>query len=120
MDNKLMTVFTINLNVILVILMRIIKRRMKRTNRRWWMHPINAHRNILGFFYTSFQELKNHPDKFFDYTRMSLEVFNKLLIKIAPSLEKNSRRESLSPEHRLAIEVRFKYLLKMYFNNMLN
>ncbi|KYN10426.1 hypothetical protein ALC57_17443 [Trachymyrmex cornetzi] len=101
MNNKLISLLIINLHVISLILIRITKRKMKvhkkRTNRRWWVHPINVRRN---------QELKDYPDKFFKYTRMSLEVFNKLLIKITSFLEKNSRRESLSPEHRLAITLR--------------
>lgn len=37
---------------------------------------------------------------------MSLEVFNKLLNKVTPLLEKTSNRETISPEHRLIITLR--------------
>lgn len=70
------------------------------------MHPINARRNILDYYCTLFQELESYPDNFFKYTRMSLEVFNKLLNNVTPFLEKISNQEFLSSEHRLIITLR--------------
>lgn len=84
------------------------------------MHSINARCNTLGCYCTLVQELKNHPDKFFNYTRMLLEVFNTLLNKVTPLLEKTSNREAISSESfNHNIKVKMKNLLKIHFINML-
>lgn len=112
MDNQLIPLIAVNVHVMLLALIQIIRKKRRKiyhkrwANRRWWVHPINIRCNTLGYYYTLVQELKNHPDKFFDYTRMSLEVFNKLLNKVTPFLEKTSNQEAISPEHRLIITLR--------------
>ncbi|KAH7699793.1 hypothetical protein AAVH_33097 [Aphelenchoides avenae] len=52
-------------------------------------------------------ELKEDQDRFKQYTRMSVEAFDKLVNIIEYRLEKRSPREALSPEERLVVCLRF-------------
>lgn len=49
-----------------------------KNKRRWWRRPINLHRKDIGYFATTFQELKQDPYMFFRITRMDLNLFNNL------------------------------------------
>ncbi|KAK7879819.1 hypothetical protein WMY93_033508 [Mugilogobius chulae] len=55
------------------------------------------------------KDLKEDPEKFRAYFRLSPELFSQLLIKITPKIEKihTNMREPISPEERLAICLRF-------------
>lgn len=45
------------------------------SNRKLWVHPINAERNQKGVFLNVFLQLKNDPEKCHQYFRMSFEQF---------------------------------------------
>lgn len=99
-----------NLSLQMMGLMLLMKKRRKHkrwVSRRWWVRPVNLQRNVLGHFATLIQELKNDEELFFRYTRMSLEVYNQLLIKVSPFLVKNINRTPLSPEQRLLITLKY-------------
>lgn len=51
------------------------KKSAKWLNRRWWVRPINLKRRDQGDFLHLLQEMKDDPDTFFRYTRMSLPQF---------------------------------------------
>ncbi|KAJ8938701.1 hypothetical protein NQ318_007989 [Aromia moschata] len=53
------------------------------------------------------RKIKNNRQWFFVYTRMTPTLFEHLLQLVGPHLQKHSRRESLTPEQRLAITLRF-------------
>ena len=52
------------------------------------VHPLNKERRVYGEYHHLFKGLKEHPDKFFQYTRMSVETFNYVLNKIEHRLIK--------------------------------
>lgn len=82
------------------------RRRDKRwINRKWWVRPINENRNNQGDFMFLFHELKDDTEMFFQYTRMSVDVFYSLLELVSPSLQKQNWR-ALCPEQRLAVTLR--------------
>lgn len=54
------------------------------------------------------QEMKEDPQKFFQYTRMTIPIFNKLLEILTPLLTKKNHR-ALVPEERLAITLRYAF-----------
>lgn len=103
--------------ILAVLLMLIIssyimkKRRSFRwINREYWVRPINMRRPYQGDFYQLFQELKNDPEMFFRYTRMSVCIFNQLLEMMRSFLTKRNYR-ALIYEQRLAITLRYIYIL---------
>ena len=75
----------------------------KSGSRRWWMLPDKRERSHLGVYTTLFLKYKhtNH-EEFFKMTRLTVEQFEELLNLISPALIKNSARESLDPQFRLA------------------
>ena len=76
--------------------------------RDFWVHPINENRHLKGEFFTLYQELRQYPDKFFRWYRMSMDQFGFLLGKLRPCLQKqnNNYRESICPEERLVVTLR--------------
>ena len=76
--------------------------------RDFWVHPINENRYIKGEFYTLYQELRQYPEKFFRWYRMSMEQFDFLLGKLKPGLQKqnNNYRDSICAEERLVVTLR--------------
>lgn len=83
------------------------KRRMRNRRRRWWIHPVISNRSNRGKFFILQDTLKNHPDKFHDYYRMSIGSFDIILSAIREKLsKKNTVRESISAEEKLSITLR--------------
>ena len=76
--------------------------------RDFWVHPINENRYIKGEFYSLYQELRQYPEKFFRWYRMSMEQFDFLLGKLKPGLQKqnNNYRNSICAEERLFVTLR--------------
>jgi hypothetical protein len=52
------------------------------SGRRYSAHPINERRQKFCEYHHLYQEVKTDPQKFHDYTRMSMETFQYLLIGI--------------------------------------
>ena len=77
--------------------------RVSNRNRRFHMRTENLERNTYGFFETSFRAIKNNPDEFFKYTRMTVPVYDILLSLVAPKLTKRYTRYTISAKARLAI-----------------
>jgi len=70
------------------------------------MLPDKRERSYLGVYTTLFLKYKhtNH-EEFFKMTRFTVEQFEELLNLLSPALIKNSSREFLDPEFRLAFTV---------------
>jgi hypothetical protein len=70
---------------------------------RQWIHEINTQRGIHGEFCHFYRELRGHPQRFFEYTRMSISSFVVLLSKLEHRLSKEttSWRKHISPTERL-------------------
>lgn len=71
-------------------------------------HDLNKGREEFGEFYVLYADLRTYPDKFFEYTRMSLYTFDYILNKISPFLIKTDTnfRKSIKPEEKLLITIR--------------
>nr|CAH7730214.1 unnamed protein product [Callosobruchus chinensis] len=60
---------------------------------------------MKGKFYTLFHTLRNYPDKFLNYFRMSKEIFDELFsyIKDDFSYQNTNMRISIPPEEKLSV-----------------
>ena len=82
-----------------------IKKRKKKY-RRWWVRPCNRLRHIEDAFEKVFLKYKQTDhEMFYSLTRLSVDLFDELLESIGPHIQKNSYREFLSPEFRLAFTI---------------
>jgi len=78
----------------------------KKIKRRWWVHPFYRERTQVGAFEKTFIKYKNNDhEKFFKLTRMTPDQFDELLRMISFHLQKNSYREYLTPQFRLAFTI---------------
>ncbi|XP_014484260.1 PREDICTED: uncharacterized protein LOC106749387, partial [Dinoponera quadriceps] len=79
----------------------------KWESRQWFVRPINSTRIEKGLFSTTFQEMKEDPDLFFQYSRMDLETFTYLKHLLKKSLRKRKRVDVISVEERLILTIRY-------------
>ena len=72
------------------------------------VHSINKVRESLGEFHHLFQQLKDDPEKFFQYTRMHRKTFSIILEAITPFIERKGTdfKKPITPEERLVITLR--------------
>ena len=77
--------------------------------REFQVHEINKYRRVEGEFHTLFHRLRNYPNKFYEYTRMSVNTFDYILEKVTPLAQKNwcnlHKQPILVPE-RLVVTLR--------------
>lgn len=81
----------------------------QKGNRRWNVHPINKKRTRRGEFYHLYCQLKNYPDRYFDYLRMTQSTFSYILELIESKVVKvytNVHKQPISVEERLVITLR--------------
>ncbi|KAM9330606.1 uncharacterized protein PAF06_015843 [Gastrophryne carolinensis] len=99
----------------MVTMMLLLRRRRKaleqkrKRRRRYWVHPLISQRLSIGHFSLLFRDLRKDPDKFFSYTRMSVETFDALLDVLRPRLMRmtTNMRKSITPEERLIVTLRY-------------
>lgn len=78
------------------------RRRIKRT----WVHKFNVDRSA-GEFFKTWQTIRNYPDKFKEYYRMTMETFDYILEGIKDDISGQSNfRQCISPEEKLSITIR--------------
>jgi hypothetical protein len=68
--------------------------------------PYYRARKINGEFYRNYEEQRQNPDKFYDYTRMSVETFDYILETIKSDLQSGINPKSfrgISPAEKLYI-----------------
>jgi hypothetical protein len=70
-----------------------------------------SQRLLKGKFFSPYEDLKAHPQKFFffnRYFRMSSATFDKLLVVLGPSLtlQDTTMRKPVPPEERLAVTLK--------------
>ena len=71
------------------------------------VHPINKERDLQGHGNNLLLELFSYEDRFYNYTRMSVHSFEKLLNLLQPQIRKKiTGRTPILPEIRLAITLR--------------
>ncbi|KAG8270877.1 hypothetical protein J6590_075451 [Homalodisca vitripennis] len=69
-------------------LKRRVVRGCKRGIKRWGVHPINRRRRVYGEYHHLIKQLKEDPERFFQYTRMSVPTFDFILNRLKGRLEK--------------------------------
>lgn len=93
--------------IMLVILAVAVKKFMAkrpRQRRRWWVRPVNQQRRKHGYFATLIKVMKEEDqEQFFTFTRMTLDIFKKLLELVGSHLDKKKTRDILCAEERLLI-----------------
>ncbi|GBN86779.1 hypothetical protein AVEN_230288-1 [Araneus ventricosus] len=84
------------------------KKYISKQNRRYWVHPFVDSRLSRGRFRTTFGDLRENPDKFFNYFRMSVQSFDELAAKITHEIQNQNTRMRLSipPLEMLAVTIR--------------
>lgn len=84
------------------------RKRKQRRRHRYWVHPLTDQRHLKGYFCKMYNNVRQHPDKFFNYYRMSIGTFDKLLQDVGQYLqfEDTSFRNAISPEERLSVTLR--------------
>lgn len=84
------------------------KKYICKQNRRYWVHPYTDLRLLRGRFHTSFGDLRENPDKFYNYYRMSVKSFDELAAKITPKIRSQDTwmRLSIPPLEMLAVTLR--------------
>ena len=77
-------------------------------NRRWWIHSINRKRNALGEFHKLVSELREDEERHYQYFRMNMEKFDRLLALVRPyiTFQDTKYRKCIKPRHRLAVCLR--------------
>ena len=81
----------------------------RRRRKRMWVHDINSKREELGEYHKLVNELRQHPDKFYTYFRMSKEKFDELVEILTPTLHRQTShfRRPIGVPEQLAICLRF-------------
>jgi hypothetical protein len=79
--------------------------RKLKNKRRFWVHPLTTERLLKGQFHNIYENLRAHPNNFFNYYRMSVNSFDELLKLVGPSTKyQNTKwRQAISPEERLSV-----------------
>lgn len=97
----------LELSLLTVIVSQVHKLNVKR-KRRWWVRPLYEKRYRLGFYNNLIQEMRlSDCEMFFNFTRMSVHSFDKLLNLVGPLITKNSHREPIPAGCRLALTLRY-------------
>jgi hypothetical protein len=64
--------------------LEISRRRRLKNIRRFWVHPLTTERLLKGQFHKIYENLRAHPNKFYNYYRMSVNSFDELLKLVGP------------------------------------
>jgi hypothetical protein len=67
-------------------------RRKRRRDRLRWVHSVIQKKEEFGASYALCDELRDDADKFLNYFRMSLSLFDKLLCRLKESLQRRSSK----------------------------
>jgi len=54
----------------------VLRIRKKKIRRWYWVHPIYSCRLLKGKFHTLYENLREHPIKFFSYFHMNISTFD--------------------------------------------
>lgn len=99
-----------NTSIAILSLLLVRRRRQQRLTRKkkWWIHPIIRERSRTGKLAILHEKLKQHPDKFFDYYRMSINSFHYLLSVISDKIQGTDTfmRNCIGVEEKLSVTLR--------------
>lgn len=76
--------------------------------KRYWVHLFTGNRLTREIFYTSFVNLRENNETFFNYFRMSVKSFDELAVNILPKMKSQDTyiRLSIPPVEMLAVTLR--------------
>jgi len=79
-----------------------------RREREFWVHPFNKSREENERFKKFYLDIRQYPQKFFEYYRMSIQSFDELLENVRPHITKKITpfRNPVSAEERLTLTIR--------------
>ena len=85
-----------------------LKRKLKKRERQYWIHPILVVRYLEGSFHTLFEKPKSHDSKFFNYFRMSVSTFEFLVMRLSDRIrgQDTAMRACVPPKEMLAATIR--------------
>lgn len=80
----------------------------KRRKKQYWVHPVLSQRMLKGQFCKLYSDLRDYPNKFFQYYRMSVKSFDELLKIVGPKItyQDTTWRKCVPPEERLSVTLR--------------
>lgn len=83
-------------------------RRVYYKKRRFWVRDIFKNRKSQGAYYNLIEEMRlTDTEKYFNYLRMSPELFQNLVQLVGPSIQRPyNRREPIGAGERLAATLR--------------
>lgn len=87
------------------------------SEKKFWVHPLFALRQIHGFYESIFPTLSMYDDLFRNYTRLTLPQFEDLLREVGPTITKKFVvRLPIPATARLAMTLRyaFKYIVRYF------
>ncbi|CAH1979840.1 unnamed protein product [Acanthoscelides obtectus] len=108
--------------IALLCYMRRRKMKKEKKKKKVWVHPFISDRNRSGIFFKLYDDLRKYPEKFFNYTRMSIASFDELLNLCRNDLTKQDTifRKSISAEEKLFVSLRYFAsgcsLMELYYN----
>jgi hypothetical protein len=74
-------------------------------SRRWGVHPLNREREEKGYLVNYCENLEAYPDRFYEYTRMTPEDFNRLFDFVSLRITKFGRK-AIPPKLKLFATLR--------------
>lgn len=85
-----------------------LKFKISSNKRAVWVHDINKKRETHREFHHLYAMLRRSPQKIFEYTRMSVNSFDLLLLKVEQKITKEMTgwRKPITPEEKLIICLR--------------
>lgn len=80
----------------------------QQEKRRYWVHPLNQSRDRTSVR-NRIESMKDYPDRFFSYFRMTPQTFAYVLEAIRPRIQRldTSFRRAIDPETRLYVTLHF-------------
>lgn len=93
---------------VVALVLKLRKEPKQRRRHRYWVHPLTDQRHLKGYFCKMYNDVRQYPDKFFNYYRMSIGTYDKLLQAVGQYLkhEDTTFRMAISPEERLSVTLR--------------
>lgn len=80
----------------------------RRNFPQWWVHPIIRKRDQQGAYNNLVKDLRGYPERFFNFHRLTIYQFDRLLALIKPIIKKlHVTREPLSPGLKLSLTLRY-------------
>jgi len=82
--------------------------KIKRQIRKVWVYPAWQKSSYEGEFVTLYKEIVDDESKFYQYFRMTMHSFNKLLNTVESEIQRQDTRfrKCISPRQRLAVTLR--------------